>query len=201
MKSTGRTILLLVALSMWHVGISQKLFTAGIKAGLNMSTIAVDDDAEYGFTPGYHVGVFSHVKLALFAIQIEGLYSKQGATVKSGGQEMDFIQTYVNVPVTVKYYIVPSVNLQVGPQIGFLTCVKSDYHPVTQEPFQEQEYTKAYKKTDFGVNVGVGFDIPFGLVVDARYYLGLSDISNYEGVGETKNSMIQLSVGYKIFKF
>lgn len=201
MKATTRFIFILTSLAVSHSGVSQTLYSAGAKIGFHMSTITVADDAEYGLTPGYHVGAFVQAKLPSLAIQIEGLYSKQGATVKSGGEEMDFIQTYVNIPVTVKYYIVPSVNLQVGPQIGFLTCTKSDYHPVTQEPFQEQDYTKAYKKTDFGLNVGVGVDIPFGLMVDARYYLGLSDISNYDGVGETKNSMIQLSVGYKIFKF
>lgn len=201
MKLTARTVFLLIALAISHVGVSQKLLSAGIKAGLNMSTITVDDDAEYGFKPGYHVGAFAQVKFTLLAVQIEGLYSEQGATVKLDGKEMDFKQNYFNIPVTLKYFIVPAVNIQAGPQIGFLSCIKSDYHPVIHEPFAEQHYTKAYKSTDFGVNVGIGVEIPFGLMVDARYYLGLTDISDYEGVGETKNSMVQFSVGYKIFKF
>jgi len=101
----------------------------------------------------------------------------------------------------VKYKISSSLNLQLGPQIGFLTCLKSDYHPVIREPFQEQDYTKAYKKTDYGITVGAGWESPNGIMIDARYYLGIADISDYQGLESTKNRVLQLTVAYRIFKF
>jgi hypothetical protein len=198
-----RNILILIVstLMISQSATAQKLFSVGVKTGLTMSTLAVDDDASYGYTPGFQVGGYALVKLASITIQADALYSRQGSTIEAGGEKMKAAVSYFNVPITMKYSVIPSLNLQIGPQIGFLSCVKSDYHPVTHEPFKEQHYTNAYKGTDFGVNVGVGWNAPMGLMVEARYYLGLSDISDYDGVGETKNRVIQLTVGYKLFEF
>jgi hypothetical protein len=201
MKSFIRIFLLSCVVLTANEAQSQKLFSVGVKAGLNMSTQTVDDAADYSFTPGFQIGGFAQAKLASIAIQADILYSQQGSTVKAGDEKMKTTASYFNVPITIKYSIIPSLNLQVGPQVGFLSCVKSDYHPVTHQPFKEQHYTKAYKGTDFGVNVGVGWNSPVGLMIEARYYLGLSDISDYEGVESTKNRVIQLTVGYSLFKF
>ena len=200
MKQTLRILAFSIVTLISVEGVSQKLFSAGIKAGINLSSQTVDDDAEYGYSPGFQVGGFAQIKLTSIAIQADLMYSQQGSSVESGGEDLKTTASYFNVPITVKYSIIPSLNVQVGPQIGFLSCVKSDYHPVTHQPFQEQHYTKAYKGTDFGVNVGVGWNAPMGIMVEARYYLGLSDISDYEGVESTKNRVIQLTVGYTLFK-
>jgi hypothetical protein len=181
---------------------TQAQFAAGIKAGMNLSTLAVDDGAsDYGYTPGFQVGGFLNYNLTKVDFQLDIVYSQQGASIEANGEELSAVAKYVNIPVVVKYKILPSVSLQLGPQIGFLTCMDSNYHPVTSEPFQEQNYTKAYKKTDFGVNVGAGWESTKGLMVDVRYYLGLTDIADYPGIESTKNRVVQLTVAYKFFKF
>jgi hypothetical protein len=167
-----------------------------------MSTMVVDDGAsEYGFAPGFQLGGFLDYSLTKVSFQLDVVYSRQGASIDVDGEALDAIAQYVNIPVMVKYKIAPAFSLQLGPQIGFLTCMKSDYHPVISEPFEEQHYTKAYKKTDFGITVGAGWESPNGIMIDARYYLGLADINDYEGLEPTKNNVIQLTVGYRIFKF
>lgn len=177
-------------------------YSAGIKVGMNLSTLAVEDGvADYGYTPGFQVGGFLDYSLTKVSFQLDVVYSQQGASIEANGEELSAVAKYVNIPVVVKYKIIPSVNLQLGPQIGFLTCMESDYHPVVSQPFQEQDYTKAYKKTDFGINVGAGWESSIGLMIDARYYLGLADINDYPGVESTKNQMMQLTVAYKFFKF
>lgn len=181
---------------------TQAQFSAGLKAGFNMSTMVVDDGAsDYGYTPGFQLGGFLDYSLTKVSFQVDVVYSQQGASIKANGEDLSAVAKYVNIPIVVKYKIGPSFNLQLGPQVGFLTCLHSDYHPVVSEPFQEQDYTKAYKKTDFGVSVGAGWESPNGIMIDARYYLGLADINDYPGLESTKNSMMQLTVAYKIFKF
>lgn len=177
-------------------------FSAGAKIGFNMSTMVVDDgESDYGYAPGFQLGGFLDYSLTKVSFQLDVVYSRQGASIDVDGEDLQAVAQYVNLPVMVKYKIVPSFNLQVGPQIGFLTCMKSDYHPIISEPFDEQHYTKAYKGTDFGVSLGAGWESSNGILVDARYYLGLSDISDYEGLGSTKNNVIQVTIGYRIFKF
>jgi hypothetical protein len=176
-------------------------FSAGLKAGLNMSTLSVDDGStKYSYTPGFQVGGFLDYNLVKLSFQLDVLYSTQGADIKSNGKNLSAVAKYVNIPLAVKYNITPAINLHAGPQIGFLTCFHSDYHPITHEPFEEQDYTKAYKKSDFGINVGAGWATSKGLIIDLRYYVGLTDINNYPGIGSTKNRVLQLSVGYKIYK-
>jgi hypothetical protein len=52
--------------------------------------------------------------------------------------------------------------------------------------------------------VGAGWDLPFGLTIDARYNFGLSDIkvqpSNSTQPIALKNKVLQVSVGYKLIK-
>jgi hypothetical protein len=198
MKFFFKTLIIVFAFSMS----AHAQFSAGIKAGVNMSTLIVDDgNTEYGYAPGFQAGGFLEFSLPKISIQADVLYSRQGASIDANGKELEAVAKYVNVPVVIKYKIVPLVNIQLGPQIGFLTCMESDYHPVISAPFKNQHYTKAYKKTDFGVNVGAGLDLPMGLMIDARFYLGLSDINNYKGIESTRNRMMQFTVAYKIFKF
>lgn len=179
----------------------QAQFSAGLKAGMNLSTMAVDGSSDYGYTPGFQAGGFLDYSLIKVGFQLDVVFSQQGASITANDEDLKVTSKYVNIPLIVKYKILPSVNLQLGPQIGFLTCLESNYHPVINTPFQEQNYTTAYKKTDFGVNVGAGWESSNGVMIDVRYYLGLADIADYPGVESTKNSMLQLTVAYKIFKF
>jgi hypothetical protein len=55
------------------------------------------------------------------------------------------------------------------------------------------------KGSDISAALGLGWDAPFGLSIDARYNLGLTKLN--EGQSEIKNQVIQISLGYKLFKF
>ena len=55
------------------------------------------------------------------------------------------------------------------------------------------------------VAIGAGWDLPFGLTLDARYNLGLSDIkvtptTNPADAVSFKSKVIQISIGYKLIK-
>lgn len=195
---------LLIALVFVFAGLvsTQAQFSAGLKAGMNFSTMVVDDgSSDYGFAPGFQAGGFLDYSLTKVSFQLDIVFSKQGASISADGENLSTSAKYINIPVVVKYKFIPSVNVQLGPQVGFLACLESDYHPIAGTPFQEQNYTKAYKKTDFGMNVGAGWESPNGIIVEARFYLGLTDINDDPGLASTKNQNIQLTVGYRLFKF
>jgi len=173
-------------------------FAIGIKGGPNFANI--DTDASfadnYDSRTGFHLGAFALWRGERVGIQPELLFSQQGSTFKfnTGSPDIKSNFSYVNIPVIVKLYTIAGINLQVGPQIGFLTTAEVNDEDVKDE----------LKKTDFSLALGVGWDLPFGLTVDGRYNLGLSDINDFEGSGaptETiKNQVWQVSVGYKLFK-
>ena len=56
-----KSILRILLVSLVSTVVVQAQFSAGLKAGLNMATMVVDDDAgDYGYTPGFQVGGFLH---------------------------------------------------------------------------------------------------------------------------------------------
>ncbi len=172
-------------------------YIGGIKAGPNLSTQSVDDSSVvYSFRFGYQVGVFGQWVSDQFSLQPEVYYSQQGATIHYQDQVLYTKLRYLNIPVLFKYNINGGFRVMAGPQLGILLCARSNYHPITKEPYKEQIYTTAYKKTDFALAFGAGWESDMGILVDLRYNLGLTDVSNFAGVPATRNRVIELSVGY-----
>ena len=181
----------------------------GLKAGLNIANF-MGDDAD-GSDPriGYHVGGYLTKSISeQIAFQPELLISSVGSKTKESGTDPDFgdysiegnaALTYVTLPVMFVFNLNETISLQAGPQVGFLMAaklkydIKSDFITASgSEDVKEQ-----FKPIDFGVNFGIG--ATFGLINAAlRYNLGLAEIG--EDDANLKNSVIQISVGYKIVK-
>lgn len=149
----------------------------GIKVGANFSNINDAKSLDMSNKTGLVAGAFAAFGFNKWAIQPEVLYSQQGAKTDIGDFDLD----YVNIPVIFKYYIIGNfLNLQVGPQFGFLT----------HDSFKDQVESKSF---DFSGAAGAGLDLPFGLRVDARYNFGLTDISKDAG---GKNGVFSIALGY-----
>ena len=94
--------------------------------------------------------------------------------------------------------LIEGFSVELGPQIGFLMKSEAESGDNTID-------TKdAYKSIDFGLGVGLAYDLPMGLFVGARYNLGLSKVNEDVSVGDIsvetddiKNGVIQVGVGYK----
>lgn len=179
---------------------AQAQFALGIKAGPNFSNIDINSSigANYKNRTGFHGGAFALIKLTKIGIQPELLFSQQGSIVKfnSGDGEANF--DYINIPIILKLYTVAGINLQVGPQFGFLSGgeVKQTINGVNSI----QDAKDFYKGSDFSAALGLGWDLPFGLTIDARYNLGLSKINDGTNSDKAKNQVFQVSVGYKLIK-
>jgi hypothetical protein len=99
-----------------------------------------------------------------------------------------------------KLYTVAGINLQVGPQFGFVQSAKVEFEDANGN-VTTQSVKDELKKSDISAALGVGWDLPFGLSIDGRYNLGLSDINDASGAESIKNQVWQVSLGYKLFKF
>ncbi len=172
---------------------AQAQFSVGLKGGLNFANLDVKSISNtYDNRTGYHAGAFALVKFTKIGIQPEVIFSQQGSTVKVNGDDIQSNFSYVNIPIMVKLYTVAGINLQVGPQFGFLTN-----DPVVVNDNEEIE--GAVKKSDISLGLGVGWDLPFGLSIDGRYNLGLQNVSDNSAF-DIKNQVFQVSVGFKLIK-
>ena len=157
----------------------------GVKAGANFSNVKVSTDFG-GVTPdgatSFYVGGLADIGLTdKIHIQPELQYSIEGSK--------DADVSFVNVPVMLKYYIIEGLNVQAGPQLGILVDAEGG--------------TDGLKSTNLGFNFGAAYELVGGFFVDARYNLGLSDISDIEtdpgfsGDVSVKTQGFQLGVGYR----
>jgi len=192
MKETRILLIAFFVLSASASVFSQAQVSLGLKGGLNFANLDVSDlSGTYKNRTGYHLGAFALFKFTKIGIQPEVIFSEQGSEIKDpqlGSFESNF--SYVNIPVIVKLYTVAGINLQAGPQFGFLTSANLGDESIKDE----------LKGSDVSLALGVGWDLPFGLTIDGRYNLGLSDVSE-NSANEIKNQVWQVSVGYKLFKF
>lgn len=190
MKKT--TLAFAVVLLVVAQGFSQAQFALGLKGGLNFAKFdASDVGGSLKNKTGFNGGAFALIKLTKIGIQPEIMFSQQGSKFEFDGSNIESNFDYINIPVILKLYTIAGINIQAGPQFGFLTRAEIDGTNVKD----------SFKGSDLSLGLGLGWDLPFGLTVDARYNLGLSKIDETDPAFDAvKNQVIQLSIGYKILK-
>jgi hypothetical protein len=182
---------------------AQVQFALGVKAGPNFANIdtKADPGQTYKNRTGFHGGAFALFKLTKIGIQPELLFSQQGSKVEINGTDLESNFNYINVPIILKLYLAAGLNLQVGPQLGFVSkaevesFVNGASGSTTKTDVKDQ-----LKGQDLSLALGAGWDLPFGLTLDARYNLGLSKVNDSAGSEAAKNQVFQVSLGYKFIK-
>ena len=166
----------------FQMSAQDKPLTFGVKAGANFSNLKIDFEdgggSPDGATSFYIGGLVDFAISEKVHLQPELLYSIEGA------KDADI--SYLNLPIMLKYYLIQGLNIQLGPQIGFLLDAEGG--------------TDGLKSTNFAVNFGAAYELPGGFFVDARYNLGVSNILEEEPGFEDlslKTKGFQLGVGYR----
>jgi len=174
-------------------------FQFGVKAGVNFSSISTDiSNYEPSSTSDFHAGVFAEFKLPKISIQPELLYSRQGAKISSDAPFSKLNYNYLNVPIIVKYYLIDGLNLQVGPQLGFLTTAET--YTLISGSDNATDVKETLKSTDLSLAIGVGIDLPLHFNASVRYNWGISDINDDAASDAIRNQVVQISVGYAFIK-
>ena len=90
-----------------------------------------------------------------------------------------------------KYFVAEGFSLEAGPQIGFLMSAKA------KADSESIDVKDAFESTDFGINVGAGYDVTENINLGLRYTIGVSNILKDSGDFKAGNSNIAFAVGYK----
>jgi Outer membrane protein beta-barrel domain len=199
-----KKVILAAALVMLSfIGYSQVQVALGIKAGPNFANIDTKSTLgeNYDGRTGFHGGAFALFKLTKIGIQPELLFSQQGTTINFNGNDLKQNYSYMNIPVMIKFYLIGGLNLQAGPQFGFITKAEGETIDIQTGDVTTEDIKDELKGSDISVGLGAGWDLPFGLTLDARYNLGLSKVNDSAGSEDAKNQVFQISVGFKLLKF
>jgi len=164
-----KKIILMAIIAASSLGVNAQKF--GIKAGVDFATAKAKFE---GLTisenqTGFYVGVFTTIAASeTFNIRPEVNY----ISIK----DLDQIQ----VPILAEIGLSDKFNLLAGPSFGFLLNI--------------EEGTKSF---NFGADLGLSYTISENFLVEARYDLGLSNLSDdNEFDASLKLSGILVGIGY-----
>ena len=177
----------------------------GIKAGVNMSTMSKYDPADLGLKSGigFEGGIVIAARLGkhkkssdagtgMFGVQIEPSYVQH--TIGTNGDDIKL--NCFEVPVLLKIYVTPNVNVEIGPNFSGTLSSKPDNLNAGNSIIAIGDL----KSFDVKGCVGISYETKGGLYASLRYNLGTSDLAKNFAC---KVSAASLTLGYKfnIFKF
>jgi hypothetical protein len=180
------------------VVVAQAQVSGGIRLGGNLANTSYKEgsetsstDSKFGFQFG---GYFDFEMSDMISIAPELVYSQMGGKENFQGETYELNLSYISIPVLVKVKFSDIFNFQAGPQLGILTGAKFKFDGISVDA------KDGYKSTDFGAALGLGADLPNGLNINLRYYLGLANIDS-EGSSDfvENNRAIQFTLGYRLF--
>lgn len=152
-------------------------------------------EAEYQITP-----VISVAAGLLYSIQ--GTRWEDLETIGEGYRSMSkdhmFDLSYLNIPIVANFYVAKGFALKAGVQPGFLldSKKKETYYDAQNREVKASDDIEGIKKFDLSIPLGASYEFN-NVVIDARYNLGLTKVCSGDEDKASKNSVIQVTVGYK----
>jgi len=169
-------------------------FKGGLKGGLNVNDFIVTnsdglfEDETFSTRLSYHIGSYVQQSFSdRLAWQIEVLFSNKGYTHKMEDQNIDISLNYINWPLLFVYKPVKTVELEIGPELGYL---------ISGEPF--------LSSFDVAIDIGARFNISKKFLAGIRYSNGFPfkmKLDEAEAQGITpryQNSILQIYIGYNL---
>ncbi|MEG0724739.1 MAG: porin family protein [Mucinivorans sp.] len=156
-----RTIIVLLALISISLTSQAQGFYGGVRAGLNLSSLTKTSGAKV--VARANVGGFLGVQFAtVAAIQLEALYSFQGAKLDIEGVRSDLQLDYLKIPIMAKVYLIKGFNVEAGVSFNILTSA-----------LMNGNATKGYQGFDFSIPVGLAYQFGRHIEVGVRYDISL----------------------------
>lgn len=189
----------------------------GVKAGANLARLTGDNGEKMKLRTSFNAGVFVEVELSdRFSLQPELYYSSQGAKQDfqfnqgndvSSTLEVTQRQDYLVIPVLAKFYATEHFFIEAGPQIGFLLKATGESSGLVD--IEDEDIKDIITDTDIALNLGVGYQFPSNLFINARFVNGLTNVNDAEAfveedptfeegnIADQKNQVFQIGIGYK----
>lgn len=140
------------------------------------------------------------------------------------GADYNLSLNYLNLPIILRYKVIEKLSIDFGPQIGYVLSAntKIDVTEDSRDPSQNYsveidmlrdgvynfggttvQSKASVNRLDFSFNLGATYDITEKIFVQGRYNFGLTTLDKNSTNGTNtnswnlKNSVLQLSIGYK----
>ena len=183
---------------------AQKAFTFGPKIGIDYTHQwgnNINDESALN----HQVGAFMEYRLNnKFAIAPEVVFATHARPKMEWVEWFDhdpaidvtttYQTNYINIPVMFKYYVTPSLSIDLGPQFGFKVYDKYTDKWEEDGKMIKRKHNMYHRNFDFGLSLGATYNFTERFFVQARYTLGLIPISKGSNA---KNGNAQLSIGYR----
>lgn len=159
-------------------------FSLQPKVGMTISSITIDNSK-------YKVGLIAGVEgmyqvSEKFGISAGLSYAMQGCGVDVKDVDDKYKTEYLNIPILANYYVAPGFAIKAGVQPAFLLKSKVG-------DLDLKDYTESF---DCSIPVGVSYEFS-DFVIDGRYNIGVTDVFKGDHSANGKNSVFQITVGYK----
>ena len=160
----------------------KNVVSLGITAGANYSMMSKYDPVDLGsrsgigFQGGAAVNIHFGQRRGADAgtgpigLQVEALYAMHSMKTDLS----DNIKlSYLEIPVLLKYYITPNVNIELGPTFSYILSKSPDVLEGTSTTIAIGEL----KGGDIKGTVGISYQTKSGFYASARYNMGFSDLA------------------------
>jgi hypothetical protein len=208
-------LLIIITILLVH-SVEAQFFQLGLKGGVSASKAQVDEhfSAKNGnftyhngdATLGWHLGLYSRIKIASFFIQPEVLFSSTGGKIeisKEGIQTPEIAEIDLNkldVPIMVGFYLGESFRIFAGPTFSYL--ISEDINGLELYPDLKQNYDDA----TIGYQAGFGVDIS-RFMLEFKYEGNLSTLGESVTIPAThetfntdlRNPQFIASIGIRLF--
>ena len=198
-----------VAISMMSFSDAQAQYArAGIKGGLNLSNLYVNDTDEDNAHIGWHAGFYGQLFASEgFAIQPEVNFSTKGTGVTridatSARYESKFNLSYIDIPVLAVFKLGEVAEIHAGAYWAYL--LGAEIKNNNRNP--DNEFTTVdrdnFDDWDYGLVGGIGFNLGESAQLGVRYNYGLNEIAESAGArrlfGNSKNQVAQLFLAFNL---
>lgn len=169
--------------------------TVGIRAGLNVTNITLDNLPNKSERFGFHAGIFANLPVVadFMSLQPELSYSAKGAAFEVLNERQTLNMNYVDFLLPVAFKL-GSIDIQVGPFASYLISTP-DY-----TLFEDNTVVlDAFKKFDAGLTAGLSYNFN-KMLIGIRYNQGFMDVTKDNAkliLGSGKNAVGQVSLGFR----
>lgn len=181
---------------------------AGIKGGLNLSNLYVDEAEDDNARIGWHAGFYGQLFASeAFAIQPEVNFSTKGTGVTridatSARYESKFNLQYIDIPVLAVFKLGEFAEIHAGAYWAYL--LGAEIKNNNNDP--DNEFTTIdrdnFDDWDYGLVGGIGFNLGESTQLGLRYNYGLNEIADSAGTrrlfGNSKNQVAQLYLAFNL---
>lgn len=171
------TILLLAIFTLSSVE-ARKLISFGPRVGANFNFASGSDMLKPG-NVGYNFGAFIEVRpIKFLSVSADVMYSKEGFKVGMDYQgvasTLDYNLGYLNIPILANFYVWKGFNIKAGIQPSIKLSGKVG---VTGSDISNpwNQLTDGIKKGAFAIPVGIGYTFKWGLTMDLRYNINVTN--------------------------